>query len=55
MPATARFVLLLTASNVFMTIAWYGHLRYLHDRKWYVAAVLVHASGSSHTAIGEEV
>jgi len=40
MSATARFVLLLTASNVFMTIAWYGHLRYLHDRKWYVAAVL---------------
>jgi uncharacterized protein (DUF486 family) len=40
MSATTRFVLLLTASNVFMTIAWYGHLRYLHDRKWYVAAVL---------------
>lgn len=40
MPPIARFVLLLTASNVFMTIAWYGHLRYLHDRKWYVAALL---------------
>jgi uncharacterized protein (DUF486 family) len=40
MSATTKFVLLLVASNVFMTIAWYGHLRYLHDRRWYVAAVL---------------
>ena len=40
MSPIARFVLLLVASNVFMTIAWYGHLRYLHDRKWFVAAVL---------------
>ena len=31
---------LLVASNVFMTVAWYGHLRYLHDRRWYVAAIL---------------
>ena len=23
-----------------MTFAWYGHLRNLHDRKWYVAAVI---------------
>jgi uncharacterized protein (DUF486 family) len=34
-----RTILLLTASNVFMTYAWYGHLKTLHDRKWYVAAV----------------
>jgi uncharacterized protein len=40
MSATTRFVLLLVASNVFMTVAWYGHLKYLHDRKWYVAAIL---------------
>jgi uncharacterized protein (DUF486 family) len=32
--------LLLTISNVFMTFAWYGHLRHLGDRPWYVAAVL---------------
>ena len=32
--------LLLLASNVFMTWAWYGHLKYLVDRPWYVAAVL---------------
>jgi len=24
-------VLLLTASNIFMTFAWYGHLKYGHD------------------------
>jgi len=40
MSVTTRFVLLLIASNVFMTVAWYGHLKYLHDRKWYVAAIL---------------
>jgi uncharacterized protein (DUF486 family) len=33
-------VLLLVASNVFMTFAWYAHLRNLADRPWYVAAVI---------------
>jgi uncharacterized protein (DUF486 family) len=33
-------VLLLTCSNVFMTFAWYSHLRNWGDKKWYVAAVL---------------
>jgi uncharacterized protein (DUF486 family) len=32
-----RTVLLLTISNIFMTFAWYGHLKNLHNRKWYVA------------------
>ena len=31
---------LLVCSNVFMTYAWYGHLRTLADRPWYVAAVV---------------
>ena len=31
--------LLLTGSNVFMTFAWYGHLKNLAGRPWYVAAV----------------
>jgi uncharacterized protein len=31
--------LLLMASNVFMTFAWYAHLKNLADRPWYVAAV----------------
>jgi uncharacterized protein len=33
-------ILLLTASNVFMTFAWYAHLRNLSDRPWYVAAIV---------------
>lgn len=40
MSVVFRTVALLTASNVFMTFAWYGHLRTLGDRKWYVAAVV---------------
>ena len=39
MPTIFRTVALLTLSNVFMTYAWYGHLRTLADRKWYVAAL----------------
>ena len=31
--------LLLGCSNVFMTFAWYGHLRTMSDRAWYVAAL----------------
>ena len=33
-------ILLLTLSNVFMTFAWYGHLKELNTRSWYVAAFL---------------
>jgi len=29
---------LLCLSNLFMTLAWYGHLKSLGDRPWYVAA-----------------
>jgi uncharacterized protein (DUF486 family) len=40
MPSSPIFtVLLLVASNVFMTFAWYAHLRNLSDRPWYLAAV----------------
>ena len=31
---------LLILSNLFMTFAWYGHLRNLNDRKWYIAALV---------------
>ena len=31
---------LLVLSNVFMTYAWYGHLKNLNNKKWYVAALL---------------
>lgn len=33
-------ILLLTMSNVFMTFAWYAHLRELSHRPWIVAALL---------------
>ena len=33
-------VLLLTLSNVFMTFAWYAHLRNLSAKPWYVAALV---------------
>ena len=33
-------VVLLTLSNVFMTFAWYAHLRNLGHRPWYVAALV---------------
>ena len=31
---------LLTLSNVFMTFAWYAHLRNFNERPWYVAALV---------------
>lgn len=40
MPVIARTALLLVCSNLFMTFAWYGHLRTLHDRPWYIAAII---------------
>lgn len=33
-------VLLLTASNVFMTFAWYAHLKELNHKPWIVAALV---------------
>ena len=33
-------VALLVVSNVFMTIAWYAHLKNLSARPWYVAAMV---------------
>ncbi len=38
MSVIARTIILLALSNVFMTFAWYAHLRNLSDRPWYVAA-----------------
>ena len=40
MPIVLSTALLLTASNVFMTFAWYGHLKNLSDRPWYIAALI---------------
>jgi uncharacterized protein (DUF486 family) len=35
-----RTIVLLTCSNVLMTFAWYGHLRNLNSRPWYIAAIV---------------
>lgn len=32
--------LMLAASNVFMTFAWYGHLKHLGSRPWVIAALV---------------
>ncbi|MDE2219158.1 MAG: DMT family protein [Gammaproteobacteria bacterium] len=39
MPVIARTVALLLISNLFMTFAWYAHLRNLSQRPWLVAAL----------------
>jgi len=39
MPVTLQTILLLAASNVFMTFAWYAHLRNLSAQPWYIAAL----------------
>ena len=31
---------LLVLSNIFMTCAWYGHLKSLNNRAWYIAALV---------------
>lgn len=31
---------LLVLSNIFMTFAWYAHLRDLRDKPWFIAALL---------------
>lgn len=40
LPPVVTTVLLLSASNVFMTIAWYGHLKHLNTAPWWIAALL---------------
>ncbi len=39
MTVIVRTTLLLICSNIFMTFAWYAHLRNLNDKKWYIAAL----------------
>ena len=40
LPPAVTTVLLLSASNVFMTIAWYGHLKHLNTVPWWIAALV---------------
>jgi uncharacterized protein len=39
-PVVLKTVILLTLSNVFMTFAWYAHLKNLNDKPWFIAAFL---------------
>ncbi len=39
-PIPLQTIVLLTASNVFMTFAWYAHLKDLATRPWWIAAIL---------------
>src|SRR5215467_2340668 len=39
-PTIWKTVGLLLCSNVFMTFAWYAHLRNLHNKAWYIAALV---------------
>ncbi|KON80569.1 DMT family protein [Azoarcus sp. PA01] len=38
-PVWLQATLLLAASNVFMTFAWYGHLRNMQSKAWFIAAL----------------
>ena len=40
LPVLAQTIGLLVASNVFMTFAWYAHLKNLSGKPWLVAALL---------------
>lgn len=40
MEVIIKTVVLLIFSNVFMTFAWYGHLKDLGNKPWYIAAIL---------------
>lgn len=39
-PFSLQTILLLAVSNVFMTMAWYGHLKNLATAPWYLAALI---------------
>lgn len=39
MPPVPATILLLVASNVFMTFAWYAHLKEMNSKPWLVAAL----------------
>ncbi len=39
-PLSVQTIVLLIASNVVMTMAWYGHLKNLATAPWYIAALV---------------
>lgn len=40
MPGILKTIILLTISNVFMTFAWYAHLKNLSHKPWVIAALI---------------
>lgn len=40
MPTIFKTILLLTCSNVFMSFAWYAHLKNLSQKPWIIAALI---------------
>ncbi len=40
MSPTLLCIIGLTASNIFMTFAWYGHLKSLNEKPWIIAALI---------------
>jgi uncharacterized protein (DUF486 family) len=40
MSVILKTILLLTISNVFMTFAWYAHLKNLNNKPWMIAALV---------------
>lgn len=40
MPVALQTILLLLGSNIFMTFAWYSHLKNLSQKPWYVAVLV---------------
>jgi uncharacterized protein len=40
MPTILKTIILLTISNVFMTFAWYAHLKNLSQKPWIIAALI---------------
>jgi hypothetical protein len=40
LPIIVQTMGLLTLSNIFMTVAWYGHLKNLASKPWWIAALV---------------
>jgi uncharacterized protein len=40
MPTVLKTIVLLTFSNIFMSFAWYAHLKNLSHKPWVIAALL---------------
>ena len=40
LPPALQTAILLIGSNIFMTFAWYGHLKYLHDKPLWTAVIV---------------